>query len=269
MTIAFSRLPFNLSLPAAGFDDPWQRRHQVVQNALHQLAPLAPDGGRRVLWRCSQCQQPWFEASAASAVVPLGQEQGLELAARFGLQRGLEDLPHALCPACSIRLLGGILRMEEQLGGVGYRFTWWSPDTSEVWIAHLMLPDAHALIQLLDTENLFPLLDPVLSQPTDVLLSTSRLHPLLQQVAQLPDPDWEDLFPFASRHLHQVAKQLPMAPGGYWRGCFWLPTIQFAGDEELLLMAVASMTLAPERTDACDLLEGWKLLFHNLVQYLP
>src|SRR5579884_247018 len=85
MTIAFSRLPFNLSLPAAGFDDPWQRRHQVVQNALHQLAPLAPDGGRRVLWRCSQCQQPWFEASAASAVVPLGQEQGLELAARFGL----------------------------------------------------------------------------------------------------------------------------------------------------------------------------------------
>ncbi len=266
MTIAFSRLPFNLPAPTVGFDDPWQRRHYRVQRALHQLAPLAPDGGRRVLWRCSQCQQPWYEASAASAVVPLSQEQGLELAARFGLQGSLENWPQSLCPTCSTHVLGGILRIEEQLSGVGYRFTRWSAD--KVWVAHLMLPEPDALAHLLDTEDLDPLLDSVLSQPTDVLLPGSRLPRLLQSVARHPEPGWEEIAPFAAHHLHQLAEQLPMAPGGYWRGCFWLPAIQCAGEEALLLMAVASMTPQPERTEACDLLEGWQRLFPTLVQYL-
>jgi hypothetical protein len=164
-------------------------------------------------------------------------------------------------------LHGGILRIEEQLCGVGYRFTRWSAD--EVWVAHLMLPEPDAVTHLLDTEDLDPLLDSVLSQPLDVLLPGSRLPLLLRSVASHPEPGWEEILPFASQHLHQLAEQLPMAPGGYWRGCFWLPAIQLAGEQELLLMAVASMTLTTERTEASTLLEHWQRLFQHLVQYLP
>jgi hypothetical protein len=268
MTIPFPPISFNQSVPA-GFDDPWQQRQHRVQGALHQLAPLAPDGGRMVLWRCFHCQKPWYEGSSSSAIVHLDQKASMLYASRLRLQCDLEDLPQALCPACSIRLIGGILRVEEPLCGSGYRFTWRSPDTSELWMYYLMLPDQHALAQLQVSGDLHPLLDASLSQPTDLLLSVPMLRHLLQHLERLPEPSLKELIPFTARHLHQVARQIPVPPAGYWRGSFWLPTRPVPELGDLLIIAAVAVTPILPLNAPVDLLEGWQLLFHNLVEYLP
>jgi hypothetical protein len=257
MTISLSDDVFKGVIPR-GYDDPWQQQQDQMQRALQQLAPLTPDGGRQVLWRCPQCQKPWLEATTTSVQINLSAEQLTGYAFQLGIN-DLERLPALPCPPCSRQALGGMLRIEEGIGGKAcYRFVFRSLEREEVQIFHLLMLDAQMLSLVRSRGDWSAPHEQMVCWPTDLLLDKPFLRIILHLLVGLPEPEIAQIAPFDAAALDREARgfSLPLADPCFLRGYFWRPAQERQPgmpEHELLL----AFTMTSPHLVACDPLSLW------------
>lgn len=81
-----------------------------------QIAPQAPDGGVRILYRCNTCGRAWLQ-EGSSARVRLEQDELAALAEELGADLG--TLPYATCRICVSATLGELSIDCYGAGGAG------------------------------------------------------------------------------------------------------------------------------------------------------
>ena len=62
---------FSLTNPNPRFDDHTVRTEHHLQKRLRQRALMTVNGGHEILWRCSCCRKPWYQAGHSSFFVYL------------------------------------------------------------------------------------------------------------------------------------------------------------------------------------------------------
>ncbi|WP_220209379.1 hypothetical protein [Reticulibacter mediterranei] len=269
MTIPLSDAVFKVP---RGYDDPWQRQQDQMHSVLQQLAPLTPDGGRHVLWRCPLCHQPWVEKNRSSVQEHLSPEQLAAHAFHVGIE-DLERLPAWLCPTCSSREVGGRFRVERDITSQGYsRFVWHAATSEEVQIFHVMMFEAHVLAQAWGRGDLSGVHRASMHSPTDLLLSRAYTHLLLHMLMRLPQPETHAMRPLDVTALALEARRMWLPPNElHLRGYFWHPASSVEpeeGREDDLLLALVSASPPFAEHDPLALVAIWQHRFERLARLL-
>ncbi|WP_220209658.1 hypothetical protein [Reticulibacter mediterranei] len=228
MSMPSSFSSFNQSF--IGYDDPWVHQDHYLPNRLQQAAPRHLIGGRSVLWCCSLCSNPWYEAAPFETECPLSPKRLRELSYHLGVPNSAH-LPAFPCPRCSVRLFNGLIRAEASISAKGaYRFLWMSPRDQQISCLYLVERRAMNSFQFL-------------KQPYDVLCPAA-LRLLMQRIAPLAGPMPSQVAPVGPRVLMQMASAfaVPAAQEGSLCGYYWLPQ-SFPEEQEAFMFICATQSL--------------------------
>lgn len=239
-----------------GYDDPWVHQDHLLLKRLQQAAPRHFIGGRSVLWRCSLCANPWYEAAPFATECPLSAARLRELSYHLGVSDNAR-LPAFPCPGCSVRLFNGLMHAEESIGTKGsYRFLWMSPHDQQ--ISCLYLAERRAM-------NSFQFL----KQPYDVA-SPPTLRHLMQRIASLAGPMPSEVAPIGPKVLMQIASvfAVPGAQQGSLNGYYWLPQ-RFSERQGALMFICATQSLKQNPPPApLETFDMWLAMFDLLAANL-
>ncbi|SRR5579883_1495867 len=232
------------------FDGHEVRTHYLLQQLLRQRAPLAPAGGREVLWFCPFCRKPWYEAGRTLWYVRLSETQLSKIARRLHADLGpVCGLPEAICPLCAAVYLGGKPGIEEYHNRRGYLLSW---DASQ--------PAQDRFFCLVYTWHSGPSGGPLLeafSSTCDLSVTPfSQMRILLSWLAALTAPADEEVLLMPLNTMHHPGRWNPTGPGENRYGYGWKTRSPLLGEALLLLGGTFSSSLA-----ACPLpmlIEIWR-----------
>lgn len=212
-----------------------------------QSAPPSMLGhGRRVLFVCPQCHQPWL-MDGKTVRLRLAEQ---DLAALAGeLHADITDLPACTCRLCALHSGTGIFEIDEYDAGEAYGFNW---EGHEPTGAHL-LAVVNSLRWMAQPHHL-----PV----PDVVLNPRRCRAVLHWLSSTRR--------FPSIGLLSAQDSADIAPGNppghgasgterwQWKGAIFQLHCPPLDDEVMMILAMA---LPPQESlDVAILVETWKLL---------
>jgi hypothetical protein len=161
----------------SGCDDLALRHQHALRAVFKQAMPPTPDGGREALFWCQTCRLSWYQCGRQEASTQVDQACLAILAARLQADVTIPSLlPHALCPACARRVLGGVARIEAGVPNHGYRLWWQRADAPVQSVCCLS-----ASVERSPQE--------VLSCAWDMPVPDRRLQQTLHWLSTLPDPE--------------------------------------------------------------------------------
>jgi hypothetical protein len=207
------------------------------------------------------------EKNTSSTEEHLSSEQLTAYTFHLGID-DLERVPVWLCPTCSSRELGGMLRVEKSIANQGYcRFVWRSVAPEEVQVFHILMLDTHVLAQAWGQGDLSPLHQRMMQSPTDLLLSRAYTHLLLHMLIRLPQPEAHAMRPLDVTALALEARRMWLPPTDlHLRGYFWHPAhysmLSEASADDVLLSFV-SASPPPAQHDPFSLVARWQRIFER------
>ncbi len=210
-----------------------------------QTVPGASKGaGRQVLYRCTVCQQVWFQ-DGAQVRLRLAPEEIAEHAMR--LSADLSRLPEATCRLCLFQVGTGVFEIDEYgAGTIGYGINWEAAAPLGAHTQATIVSESRMQAQMLP----------------DVVRHPERARAVLSWLQQAR------LLPCVHVLTEQEAAQIALDnPPGHgmtgtekwqWKGAFFRLPCPPLGDTALVLLVVAQPPVQP--LDIVGLVSLWQEL---------
>ena len=201
----------NFTIPTPWFDDHTVRTEHHLQKRLRQRAPMTVNGGREILWRCSCCRKPCYQAGYSSYFVSLSTEQRFTIAQRVGADASIVSwLPTSICAAIHP---GRMPRIKEYRIRRGYQFTWTGRKS----------PYPH-LFCIIEKNTCSIQSVPVASfaTPGDVVLSPlKQVRRILHWLMILAEPEGDEAMLVSESTCDLLNRRDRLEPGLAWCGYCW------------------------------------------------